>query len=44
MENETRRLIGWLPGEPGGRVVGRGERGAERAPHREREVVVATTC
>ena len=24
MENETRRLIGWLPGKPGGRVAGPG--------------------
>ena len=24
LENETRRLIGWLPGEPGGHVAGPG--------------------
>ena len=41
MENETRRLIGWLPGEPGGRAVGRDEKGgARRAPQREKEIVV----
>ena len=45
LENETRRLMGWLPGEPGGRAVGGGGReGSQRAPQREREIVVATTC
>ena len=38
MENETRRLIGWLPGEPGGRAVGEGARGEpEGTPERERD-------
>ena len=36
LENETRRLIGWLPGEPGGRAVGGGARGEpEGTPERE---------
>ena len=36
LENETRRLIGWLPGEPGGRAVGEGARGEpEGTPERE---------
>ena len=31
LDNETRRLIGWLPGKPGGRVAGpRGPKGAPR--------------
>ena len=34
MENETRRLIGWLPGEPGGRLEGPG---APPVGPRERE-------
>ena len=34
MENETRRLIGWLPGGPGGRVAGPG---APPVGPRERE-------
>ena len=33
LENETRRLIGWLPGKPGGRVAGPG--GAQGAPRGE---------
>ena len=41
LENETRRLIGWLPGEQGGRAVGRDKKGgAQRAPQREKEIVV----
>ena len=36
LENETRRLTGWLPGEPGGRAVGEGARGEpEGTPERE---------